>query len=70
MSIEELRILLRESSKDVSEEFKRLFHGRGGIYDGFKYLTIDSIDEVLSVALFIKDEAEEELLLMLKEFIS
>ncbi|MFA5461100.1 MAG: class I SAM-dependent methyltransferase [Sulfurimonas sp.] len=70
MSIEELRILLRESSKDVSEEFKRLFHGRGGIYDGFKYLTIDSIDEVLSVALFAKDEAEKELLLMLKEFIT
>ncbi|HUH43248.1 MAG TPA: class I SAM-dependent methyltransferase [Sulfurimonas sp.] len=70
MSIEELRVLLRENSKDVSEEFKRLFHGRGGIYDGFKYLTIDSIDKVLSVALFTKDEAEEELLLMIKEFMN
>ncbi len=68
MNIEELRVLLIENSKDATEEFKRLFHGRGGLYDGFKYLTIDSIDKVLSVAFFAKDEDEEKLILMLQEF--
>lgn len=68
MNIEELRVLLIENSKDATEEFRRLFHGRGGLYDGFKYLTIDSIDKVLSVAFFAKDEDEEKLILMLQEF--
>jgi len=68
MTIIELKKHLIENSKDATEEFKRLFHGRGGLYDGFKYLTIDSIDKVLSVALFAKDDDEEALLLMIREF--
>lgn len=51
-----------------AEEFKRLFHGRGGLFGDFKHLTIDSIDEILSVALYFKEESETELLEMLKQF--
>jgi len=46
MTIKQLEELLQESAKDTTEEFKRLFHGRGGLYDEWKHLTIDSVDTV------------------------
>ncbi|MCK4738204.1 MAG: class I SAM-dependent methyltransferase [Sulfurimonas sp.] len=63
---------MQENSKELTNEFKRLFHGRGGLYEGWKHLTIDSIDEILSVALYFEMEPklESELTLMLKDFIS
>ena len=67
--MEKILDVLDENSQDLTQEFKRIFHGRGGLYDGFKHLTIDSIDEVLSVALYFKEDNEEELLEILKEFI-
>jgi 23S rRNA (cytosine1962-C5)-methyltransferase len=39
-----------------TQEFKRLFHGRGGYFQGFEFLTIDSIDCVLFVIYFSKIE--------------
>lgn len=68
MTIEQLKALLLENSKDLTDEFKRLFHGRGGLYDGWKHLTVDSIDEILSVALYMQEESESQLIEMLKEF--
>jgi len=70
MTIKELEKHLEENSKDLTNEFKRLFHGRGGLYDGYKHLTIDSIDTILSVALYREDENEAELIDMLKNFIN
>lgn len=72
MKISDLQRHLKENSKELNNEFKRLFHGRGGLYDGWKHLTIDSIDDILSVALYFEMEtdAETELIEMLKEFIS
>lgn len=70
MNIVELKKLLEENSEDLTNEFKRLFHGRGGLYEGWKHLTIDSIDTVLSVALYREEENEAELITMLQEFIS
>jgi len=59
-------VKLEEIEKDIvkrigskTEEFLRLFHGRGGFYEGWEFLTIDSIDSVLSIAYF--DEIEEGL---------
>ncbi|MEA3227695.1 MAG: class I SAM-dependent methyltransferase, partial [Campylobacterota bacterium] len=69
MTIEDIEIYLQKSSKDLTEEFKRLFHGRGGLYEGYKHLTIDSIDTVLSVALYKEEVQESELLEMLQGFI-
>ena len=66
MNIENLYTYLQ--TREKSEEFKRLFHGRGGLYEGFKHLTIDSINAILSVALYFEEESEAELLLMLKKF--
>jgi 23S rRNA (cytosine1962-C5)-methyltransferase len=68
MDINELKKILEENSKDTTNEFKRLFHGRGGLYEDFKYLTVDSIDSVLSVALYFEEQNEYELIKMLEEF--
>ena len=69
MTIQDIQKHIQENAKDITNEFKRLFHGRGGLYEGWKHLTIDSIDTVLSVALYVEENSEEELLNMLKEFI-
>lgn len=68
MDIENLKKLLQENSKNHNEEFKRLFHGRGGLYEDWKHLTIDSIGTILSVALYFEEENEAKLLKMLEEF--
>jgi len=72
MTLQELTHHLQENSKDLSQEFKRLFHGRGGLYEGWRHLTIDSIDTILSVALYFEMEPkkEEELFAMLTHFLS
>ncbi len=69
MQILEIQNILQQNSKDLTKEFKRIFHGRGGLYDGFKHLTVDSIDTVLSVALYFCEENEDELLEMLQKFV-
>ena len=43
---------LRHNSKNLGEEFKRLFHGRGGLWEEWRFLTIDSIDAILLVQFF------------------
>lgn len=68
--MEELKNILIQNTQNTTQEFKRVFHGRGGLYEGFKHLTIDSIDNILSVALYFCEENEDELLAMLKEFVN
>ena len=69
MTIKDIKTHLEENSKELTNEFKRLFHGRGGLYDEWKNVTIDSIDEILSVAFYSEVELENGFLEMLKEFI-
>ena len=68
MTIEDIQLHIQNASANTDDEFKRLFHGRGGQYAGWKHLTIDSIDEILSVALYFKEESESALLEMLLLF--
>ena len=68
MRISDIQVHLEASSKNATEEFKRLFHGRGGLYEGWKHLTVDSINDILSVALYFEEENEKELLEMLLVF--
>lgn len=69
MTIQDIKIHLEKESQNLSEEFKRLFHGRGGLYEGWKHLTIDSIDTILSVALYDEEIAQVALIDMLTEYI-
>ena len=68
MTINELQKHIQKSSEGTSSEFKRLFHGRGGLYEGLRHVTIDSIDEILSVALYFEEPNETELLEMVVAF--
>ncbi len=69
LEVDDIQSIIIKNSQELSKEFKRIFHGRGGLYDGYKHLTIDSIDDVLSVALYFEEKNEDKLLDMLKEFI-
>ncbi|AXH12541.1 class I SAM-dependent methyltransferase [Halarcobacter bivalviorum] len=68
MNISELENLLKENLKEKTKEFKRIFHGRGNLYDGYSFLTIDSIDKILFATFFeeIGKEVEEKLLKLLE----
>ena len=70
MTINELHNLLKENAKNKTKEFKRLFHGRGGLYEEWKFLTVDSIDTLLFVQFFfeISDKLQNDLIKMLKDF--
>ncbi len=71
MNFDLLKQTIEENSIDLSEEFKRIFHGRGDYYEGFSFLTIDSIDDILNVAFYkeISKDDENTLLDILKEYI-
>jgi len=69
MTIEDIKNHITKSSENTNDEFKRLFHGRGGLYEGWRHLTVDSIDEVLSVALYFEEASEDKLLEMLVAFV-
>jgi len=68
LELSQLKDIIYENAKDTTEEFKRLFHGRGGVYKEWRHLTIDSIDTILSVALYFEEASEEELIGMLLAF--
>jgi 23S rRNA (cytosine1962-C5)-methyltransferase len=67
--MEELKQVVFKNSKNLNEEFKRLFHGRGRCYKGLENITIDSIDTILAIAFYKEFEHEDKLLKFLKEFI-
>ena len=73
MKTEDLQKLLEKNSLNLTHEFKRLFHGRGALFgEQWKFLTIDSIDTILSVAFYfpIDENKEVELLDMLKDYLN
>lgn len=70
MTLEDLHQLLITNAKNKTEEYTRLFHGRGHFYGDYKFLTIDSADRVLYAAFFAPDDEEEAIIKMLQAFYS
>ncbi len=70
MTVNDVYAHIKENSKNLTYEFKRLFHGRGGLYEDWKHLSVDSIDDILSVAIYfeMQKNLEDELIKMLKCF--
>ncbi|MGZ5209039.1 MAG: class I SAM-dependent methyltransferase [Sulfuricurvum sp.] len=68
MNLEELQHLLMTNAHNCEEEYTRLFHGRGNFYEGYKFLTVDSVDKVLFAVLFEADDEEEAIVGMLQRF--
>lgn len=71
MLVTKVKSVIETNSQSLSQEFKRVFHGRGNVYEDLSFLTIDSIDTILSVAFYKECELSLELALldMLKEYI-
>ncbi len=63
LNINDLEKLIVQNYKNTTKEFKRLFHGRGGCYNSWEFLTVDSIDRVLYVVFFneVSEKLEQEL---------
>ena len=60
MNIDDLEKIVLKNLENTTEEFKRVFLGRGNYYEDFNYLTIDSIDRILFIVFFEKLEEEKE----------
>lgn len=60
MNINDLESIITQNYKTATEEFKRLFHGRGGCYERWEFLTVDSIDKVLYIVYFFEIDKELE----------
>jgi len=67
MNLEDLQQLLIANARTINEEYTRLFHGRGNTYDGYRFLTVDSVDQVLFAVLFDEDEKEDAIVSMLRD---
>jgi 23S rRNA (cytosine1962-C5)-methyltransferase len=68
MSLDDLKKLLITASRTLTEEYIRLFHGRGNTYNKYRFLTLDSVDKVLFAVLFETNEEEAAVVSMLHDF--
>jgi len=68
MNLDDLKHHLHTTSQSLTDEYTRLFHGRGNTYEGYRFLTVDSVDKVLFAVLFDSDEEEEAIVSMLRDF--
>jgi len=67
MTIGDLKELLVSNSRGINEEYTRLFHGRGNTYEGYRSLTVDSVDKVLFAVLFEPSDEEDAIVSMLRD---
>lgn len=58
MNIDNLEKIVRDNLKNRTNEIRRVFHGRGNFYDGFNFLTVDSIDKILFASFFEGNDLE------------
>ncbi len=61
--------IIKENSKNLNSEFKRLFHGRGKCFEGFEDITVDSINNILFVQVYKEIGYKDKLLSALQEYI-
>jgi len=69
MNVTDILEIISKNAADSKEEFKRLFHGRGGLYEDWRHLTVDSIDNILSVAFYFEEESETEFIEVVQDFV-
>ena len=66
MNLNDLKNIILENLEDKTNEFRRVFHGRGNFYKKYNYLTVDSIDTVLFCSFFDEVQIEKEIIELLK----
>jgi 23S rRNA (cytosine1962-C5)-methyltransferase len=71
MNKEQLKNEILKNIQNVSEEIKRVFHGRGNFYDDYEYLTIDSLNNLLLISIFeeISENVYKEILEVIDEVV-
>jgi 23S rRNA (cytosine1962-C5)-methyltransferase len=71
MNKEQLKNEILKNIQNVSEEIKRVFHGRGNFYDDYEYLTIDSLNNLLLISIFeeISENIYKEILEVIDEVV-
>jgi len=67
VDLETLKDIIEKNLENKSCEIKRLFHGRGNFYDGFNFLTVDSIDKILFASFFEKVDEEKQIINILEK---
>ena len=69
INIEKLKEIILENLENKSVDFKRVFHGRGNFYDGFHYLIVDSINDILMATFFeeVDENTQKEIIKILDE---
>ncbi|MDD2888310.1 MAG: class I SAM-dependent methyltransferase [Aliarcobacter sp.] len=69
MNIEKLKEIILKNLENKSVDLKRVFHGRGNFYEGFHYLIVDSINDILMATFFeeIEESIQKEIIKMLDE---
>lgn len=68
MTLDDLQNHLKTNATTVTAEYTRLFHGRGNAYEGYHFLTIDSVDKVLFAVFFEMNDEEEAIVSTLRDF--
>ena len=68
MTLDDLQHHLNSNASALTLEYTRLFHGRGNAYEGYNFLTVDSVEKVLFAVLFEADDEEEAIVSMLRDF--
>ena len=58
INIEKLKEIILNNLENKSVDLKRVFHGRGNFYDDFKYLVVDSINDILMATFFEEVEVD------------
>jgi len=70
VELKDIQRVLQKNKEGANDEFKRLFHGRGGLYEGYRHLTVDHINQnILAAALYFEEENEDAIITMLMEFV-
>lgn len=69
INIEKLKEIILKNLENKSVDLKRVFHGRGNFYEGFHYLIVDSINDILMATFFeeIEESIQKEIIKMLDE---
>ncbi len=67
MNYKQLETHIFEQLQNHTNEYTRLFHGRGNFYTSYEQLTIDSIDKVLYAVLYKEVNYENEILQLLEK---
>lgn len=58
INIEKIKEIILNNLENKSVDLKRVFHGRGNFYDDFKYLVVDSINDILMATFFEEVEVD------------